>query len=129
MGHTKMRTIPDPEFTRSTIQREGEGSVVFRGPQIGLVYVCGSCGAPVLDGVPGSHVVDLILRCNGCGAFNESPASDVARLVGKAIKGPVMFPVGRYRITKDIDVPETMVMASERSLQATGLGNPVKYHA
>ena len=106
-----LTVIPDPVRTRSTLLRGGEGTVVFRGASTSPVYTCGGCGAPLIEGVEGTHLVDLVLACNACGAFNESPATDTAHLNPSRVGGPVMFPPGRYELTDEMDVQEGFVMA------------------
>lgn len=126
MARTPLNSIPDPGLTRSTLVREGEGTVVFTGDYEGPVYTCGSCGAPLIEGVRGTHVVDLMLFCNACGSYNESPAADVEGIDPSTIEKPVMFPPGRYALTEPITLHERWVMASESALREGGIA-PVRF--
>jgi hypothetical protein len=117
MPRSKMETIPEPGSTRSILQRTGQGTVILHGPNVGLRYACGSCGAPLIDGVPGKYVVDLVLACNACGAFNESPGEDTTRARMTDAVGAVAVPPGRHRLTQPLRVMDRGVFASERALQ------------
>jgi len=72
--HIKLHVIPEPaEGTRSVIIREGEGTAVFRnddGPNV--VMDCGACDARLVQGVPVGQIENVVVRCNGCGAYNET---------------------------------------------------------
>ena len=50
-----LRVIPEPATgTRAVIVREGEGTVVFRQEDgLDLTWVCGTCGAPLIEGALG----------------------------------------------------------------------------
>jgi hypothetical protein len=71
---TKLLVIPEPEEgTRSVLVYEGEGTVVMRNPERETpVHICGSCEAPLLVGVGLAQLQNLVLRCKGCGAYNET---------------------------------------------------------
>lgn len=127
MASIPLKVIPDPGMTRSTLMRGGEGTVVFHGDYSGPVHSCGGCDAPLLEGVRRTNVVDLVLLCNACGAFNESPAGELGRADTSGIEKPIMFPAGRYDLTETITVHERQVMASERALMLSGIGTPVRF--
>jgi hypothetical protein len=71
---TKLLVIPEPEEgTRSILGSEGEGTVVMQNPERETpVHTCGSCEAPLLVGVGPAQVQNIVLRCNACGAYNET---------------------------------------------------------
>jgi hypothetical protein len=66
--------IPQPEAgTRSVIDYQGEGTIIFRstaGPATELV--CGKCSAPLVVGMKVDQIRNLVLRCKRCGSFNEA---------------------------------------------------------
>jgi hypothetical protein len=72
--HIKLHVIPEPaQGTRSVLLREGEGTVVFRADHAPRVVMdCGACDARLVQGVPVSQIENVVLKCNGCGAFNET---------------------------------------------------------
>jgi hypothetical protein len=127
MARIALKVIADPGVTRSTLLRGGDGTVVFHGDFTGPVHACGACDAPLLEGVRRTNVVDLVLFCNACGAYNESPAAELGRTDTTWIEKPIMFPAGRYDLTEEITVHERRVMASERSLLLSGIGTPVRF--
>lgn len=59
------------EGTRSVINVQGEGTVAMRG-EGRMVWVSGGCREPILDGMEPGQVQNLVFRCNGCGACNET---------------------------------------------------------
>lgn len=70
----RLVVIPKPDPTkRSILHYEGEGSVAMRAPDgPSITMVCGQCGVPLLEGVSVDQVENLVFRCNGCGAYNET---------------------------------------------------------
>jgi hypothetical protein len=72
----RMVVIPKPEpGTRSVIDRIGEGTVVFTGTLTTTTMACGKCGAPLIRGMRVDQIQHIVLRCNACGAYNESLVS------------------------------------------------------
>ena len=73
----RMVVIPEPApGTRSVINYQGEGTVIFRstaGPTTELV--CGKCGAPLVVGMTVDQIRGMVLRCKRCGSFNETMVS------------------------------------------------------
>jgi len=53
------------------MEYSGEGTVAMRG-SANLVFVCGGCRAPIIDGVLTNQLHNLVFRCNGCGTYNET---------------------------------------------------------
>lgn len=127
MANIPLTTIPDPGRRRSTLVRGGDGTMIFVGTFAGPVYTCGACGAPLIEGVRGTNLVDLVLSCNACGAYNESPAADTRHLGPASTEAPVQFPAGRYDLTTEIHVREDAVMASARALRSHPIGTPVPF--
>jgi hypothetical protein len=71
---TKLLVIPQPEEgTRSVLAYEGEGTVAIRNPERETpVHTCGACEAPLIVGMGLAQLQNVVLRCNGCGAYNET---------------------------------------------------------
>lgn len=68
-----LKVIPEPDpNTRSVFIYKGEGTVIFEGDSANVEQCCGSCGAPLTIGVPPERIRNLVLKCNACGAFNET---------------------------------------------------------
>lgn len=61
---------PDPD-TRSVFIREGEGTIIFAGYEVGLALLCGKCKSQLIVGIPKENIHNIVMRCNKCGAFNE----------------------------------------------------------
>ena len=68
-----LNVIPEPDpDTRSVFIREGEGTIVFTGYQVGLALLCGRCKSHLIVGIPKENIQNIVIRCNNCGAFNET---------------------------------------------------------
>jgi len=68
----RMMVIPEPApNTRSVLLYTGPGTVVMRG-QWNVTMVCGKCASPLLEGVKTAILQNMVVRCQNCGAFNES---------------------------------------------------------
>lgn len=129
MADIPLRSLPAPPPGASVLIRAGEGTVIFDGDYTGPAYTCGGCGAVLIDGVRGAHLVDLVLSCNICGAWNASPAADPHGIDPAAVERPVVFPPGQFELTAPATVHARWVMASETALEGTALGIPVPYAA
>lgn len=67
-----LTVIPEPDpGARAVFVHTGEGTVVFSGREGGLAQCCGTCGAPLIVGCGADQLHGIVLKCNGCGAFNE----------------------------------------------------------
>ena len=66
--------IPEPApNTRTVFPGTGKGPTV-RGTGAGagpLDYVCGSCGATILESVSQGQFQNIVFRCWKCGKFND----------------------------------------------------------
>jgi hypothetical protein len=70
-----LHVIPEPDpGTRSVFEKVGKGTVLFQGTSGSTAYGCGKCGEPLVVGVPLEQLVNLVLGCSSCGAFNKTPA-------------------------------------------------------
>lgn len=64
-----MRVIPEPAASASVLVAGCKGPVVKSfGP---LSYTCGQCGITLLKDVEFKQVQNAIVKCGGCGAFND----------------------------------------------------------
>ena len=59
------------EGTRTVFVSQGPDTVMMRG-DANVVFTCGGCRAPILDGVRADQVRNIVFRCNGCGCYNET---------------------------------------------------------
>lgn len=66
----KVISEPDPN-TRSVFIYDGEGTVAFRGYQVGLALVCGSCKSHLVVGISRENIQNIVIRCKKCGSYNE----------------------------------------------------------
>lgn len=73
MPKIKLREIPKPEEgTRTVLVYSGDGTVAMSGVATGHDYVCGVCDSVILEAIPKGQVVNVVFRCNNCGAFNDT---------------------------------------------------------
>lgn len=71
----KLAVIPKPPFkTASVMEHRGEGTIFIQGYEAKLRHDCGSCAAPLIVGLPPGRVSRLVLRCNACGSYNDTPS-------------------------------------------------------
>ena len=67
-----LSVIPEPDpGTRAMFCRTGDGTVAFGAFGSNVALVCGKCGAHLTEGIPSGGIANIVLRCNGCGSFNE----------------------------------------------------------
>jgi len=68
----KLKVIPEPDpDTRSVFIYNGEGTIAFRGFEVGLALTCGQCNSHLVVGVRRENIKNIVIKCNNCGAFNE----------------------------------------------------------
>lgn len=70
----RMKVIPEPApDTRSVLVP------TFKGPAMkgngALSYTCGSCDTTLFRNMDYKAVQGLVVKCGGCGSFNEIPLS------------------------------------------------------
>jgi DNA-directed RNA polymerase subunit RPC12/RpoP len=70
----KMTVISEPEpNTRSVFEPTFKGPArKGSGP---LSYKCGKCGATLLRHAEYKQVMNMVVKCGGCGSFNEIPVA------------------------------------------------------
>jgi hypothetical protein len=69
----KLKVIPEPAHeSRGVIYYRGEGTIAFKGFEVGLAMDCGKCQAPLVVGVPQNAIRHLVIRCKQCGSFNDT---------------------------------------------------------
>lgn len=67
-----LEVIPEPDpDTRTVFIYQGEGTVAITGYEVGLALLCGGCKSQLVIGVPKVNIHNIVIRCNGCGAYNE----------------------------------------------------------
>ena len=70
----KMKVIPEPApNTRSVLMPEFKGAVMTS--KGSLDYYCGNCDITLFRRIDYKQVQNLVVKCGGCGAFNEIPTS------------------------------------------------------
>jgi hypothetical protein len=66
--------IPEPTpGTRSILTGSEDRTVVMTGDGH-VVYACGGCGAPLLEGVHIALLFTMLVRCGRCGRYNATPS-------------------------------------------------------
>jgi hypothetical protein len=71
----KLPIIPEPDPSTRTIFIIPEGSsdtLFMRGYSTNLKFLCGNCGAILMEGIEKNQVRNIVLKCNKCKMFNES---------------------------------------------------------
>lgn len=67
-----LHVIPEPDpGSRTVFENTAPTSVFFSGNGSDALD-CGTCGAPLAVGVPRGSFVSIVLKCNKCGAFNDT---------------------------------------------------------
>lgn len=68
-----LKVIPEPDpGSRSVFIKNGEGSIIFSGRETEISLDCGQCGASLVVGLKQEQIRSIVLRCNQCGAFNDT---------------------------------------------------------
>ncbi len=71
--HVTLTPIPRPPHnTRTVFEYTGAGTTVMQGFQTGISFDCGNCGAPLLHGMAVGQVKGIVIRCHGCGTYNDT---------------------------------------------------------
>ena len=69
----RMKVVPENETKeRTVLVFDGVDGIPIRGKG-NLSYSCGSCGKTLIRAINYKQVQDVIIKCNGCSAFNEIP--------------------------------------------------------
>lgn len=70
----KLTVIDEPApDTRNVIDYRGSGTVAMAGPNPFAPHLCcGSCGVPLVTGMPREQIINLVLRCKLCRSFNDT---------------------------------------------------------
>ena len=77
--HAALTVIPDAEVDPKTMSilspmHRSEQTVLFRGEgRTTPVWDCGSCSSPLLVGISRGQIVNVVLQCPKCLAYNLSP--------------------------------------------------------
>jgi hypothetical protein len=80
----RMTLIPEPApNTQAILSPTLKGPVMWgKGP---LSYMCGFCATTLLQDVEYKQVQNIVIKCFGCGAFNELPADCVTAGAGSNV--------------------------------------------
>jgi predicted RNA-binding Zn-ribbon protein involved in translation (DUF1610 family) len=70
-----MVPVPEPAGDSRTVLRPATVSsgTPLRIGKGGVEYLCGTCGAAILEATDRAEVRDVVFLCGACGAFNEVP--------------------------------------------------------
>lgn len=69
----RLAVIPEPDpDTRAVQILTGPGTIIIQGDACGLSMDCGKCGASLVVGLKREQVRQIVLKCNACGAFNDT---------------------------------------------------------
>jgi len=69
----RLQVIPEPDpDARSVFTLTGIGTILIQGDACGLSMDCGKCGASLIVGLKREQVQGIVLKCNSCGAFNDT---------------------------------------------------------
>jgi hypothetical protein len=68
-----LKVIPEPDpGSRSVFIQNGKESIVFSGRETEISLDCGQCGASLVVGLKQDQIRNIVLKCNQCGAFNDT---------------------------------------------------------
>jgi predicted RNA-binding Zn-ribbon protein involved in translation (DUF1610 family) len=68
-----LNVVPEGANGRTVMEVDpASGNVVFTG-QGRYTYGCGNCGEDLIVGAEPGDVGNVLIKCNNCGAINESP--------------------------------------------------------
>ena len=68
-----LSVIPEPDpNTRAVFVKADEGTIIFKGTATEKSFDCGTCGASLAVGVREDQVYGVVIKCNQCGAFNDT---------------------------------------------------------
>jgi hypothetical protein len=70
----ELRVIPEPQDAARPIVAPADAAAlnVIGGFDGAPDFVCGSCGRVLTRGARRAEIVRFVLRCGGCGAFNDA---------------------------------------------------------
>jgi predicted RNA-binding Zn-ribbon protein involved in translation (DUF1610 family) len=72
--HIKLHVIPESaeEGARSVLIKTTPGLLIRAKDAPNVVMDCGACGERLIQGCRSNQVANMVLKCSGCGAFNET---------------------------------------------------------
>lgn len=71
MPQKRLTIVSEPApGTKAVIDRRSEATVVYRGHENDIAYVCGSCASPLIVGVDVRNFDGVVIKCNHCKSFN-----------------------------------------------------------
>ena len=71
MNRVKLQLVAEPAAgTKAVIDRRSTDTILFKGSDSKITYICGSCHSALIVGVDVKNFRDVVLKCNHCKAFN-----------------------------------------------------------
>jgi len=71
--------VPEPDpGSASVFHYIGEGTILMQGYDSEVSLDCGNCGASLIVGLRPHQISEIIVKCNGCGSFNDTSTNPVA---------------------------------------------------
>ena len=67
-----LKVIPEPTSSRAVFEKTTKGTVLFQGFDTNIGLTCGTCGSVLVAGMEREQIRNIVLRCNQCGAFNDT---------------------------------------------------------
>lgn len=72
MATKTLRIIPRPAAnTRTVVMKAAAPVITGRGGS--TAYRCGGCRLTLVKGIQKARVINVVIRCPGCGSFNDVP--------------------------------------------------------
>ncbi|NOU00060.1 MAG: SEC-C domain-containing protein [Gallionella sp.] len=67
-----LKIIPEPDpGTRAVFEMTNNANILFQGFETEIGLVCGACSKVLAAGINREQIINVVLKCNQCGAFNE----------------------------------------------------------
>ena len=71
MKQVSLVVIAEPTAgTKAVINRRSTDTILFKGRESAVTYVCGTCHSALIVGLLLEKFRDVVLKCNHCKAFN-----------------------------------------------------------
>ncbi len=76
MNQIALAVVSEPiAGTKAVIDRRSTGTIMYKGRESDVTYVCGSCGSPLIVGLDVQKFHDIVIKCNRCKSFNAVNAA------------------------------------------------------
>jgi hypothetical protein len=83
----------------------------------------------LVEGVPASYIVDLVLDCNACSAHNQPPYPNMKHFHGVAGAAVLTFPRGTYVLEAAVWWKRRIVLASKRAVQGMEIAHRTEFRS